>query len=121
MTRTSWPSPSRRSARWEPMNPPPPVIRTFIHLSFRGQQRLEARLPVVERLLPELEAHEPPDLATEASLPVETCQHLRVVEQRALARCPAGQRIDGEFASLTAQPLRERDWEPHLVLALRDH
>ena len=26
-SRTSWPSPSRRAARWEPMNPPPPVTK----------------------------------------------------------------------------------------------
>src|SRR5512133_195942 len=30
MTVTSWPASSRRRARWEPMNPAPPVMRDFL-------------------------------------------------------------------------------------------
>src|SRR5207253_8678621 len=102
MTRTSWPSASSRSARWEPINPLPPVIRTFIHLSFRSQQRLEARFLVVEGLLPKLEAQQPPDLSPEARLPLEAGEHPAVVDQGTILRRGARQGIDRELAGVTA-------------------
>src|SRR3954447_13410741 len=44
-TRTGCPSSRRRSTRWDPMNPPPPMTRTRIGGRVAGTRRVEARLP----------------------------------------------------------------------------
>ena len=65
MTRTSSPRASRRSARCEPMKPAPPVISTLMRVtSSRSLESVcgSAAAPVVERLLPELEARAAPEL-----------------------------------------------------------
>src|SRR5665213_507307 len=121
MTRTPWPSASSRSVRWEPINPPPPVISTFIRVSFRGQEGLEARLLVVEALLPQLEAEETPALAPKARLVAQAGEHQPVVEELAIAGRGRRERVHGELMGIARQPLRQRYREAHLVLALRDH
>src|ERR1700730_9727463 len=108
MTRTPWPSASSRSVRWEPIKPPPPVISTFIRVSFRGQERLEAQLLVVEALLPQLEAEETPALAPEARLVAQAGEHPPVVEELAIAGCGCREGVHRELAGLAPQPFRER-------------
>src|SRR5829696_10194871 len=120
MTRTSWSSANSRSARCEPMNPPPPVIRTFTGGSFRRKQFPELVLPVVEQPLPELQRQQAPGLAAEPVLLLEPAEHLAIVEMLAPARLPRREDVGDEVARRAAEPLVQRNREAHLVLALGD-
>src|SRR5215510_1663134 len=121
MTRTSWSSANSRSARWEPMKPPPPVIRTFTERSFRRQQILELVLAIVEQALPQLEAEQPPGLPSEAVLPLEAGEHAPVVEQLSAERLGTREDLGHELARRAPEPLLERHREAHLIRAVRDH